>query len=148
MGDIKAELNIPVGFSAYVVAALTKLYQENVIAAATDLMLTTQANAPVDTGHLKRNVHTVYPLQTDPGTAEVESTGLSAGPLNALVIVKTHRIQLKGGTPPRDVGDYAFYQEFGPASVDELEGRHFMLKAIEQVEGKYPFVKIGDIEMV
>jgi HK97 gp10 family phage protein len=146
MSDMGVSIKIPASLQAVIAANITAKLQENLVAAATDLMLAARANAPVDTGHLQRNIHAVLPGQQDAGTPEVEAIpGLLAGPGQAFVIAKTHRSGDKNGTTERDRGDYAFYQEFGPASAADPNGRHFMLKAIEEVDGKYPGVKIGDI---
>jgi len=147
MGDFSVGITLPASLQTILATNITANLQQNLVRAATDLMLAAQAFAPVDTGHLQRNIHVVLPNNEDNGTPEVEAIkGLRAGPGQAFVIAKTHRSYDKNNaTTDRDKGDYAFYQEFGPASAADVQGRHFMTRAIEQVDGKYPGVKIGDI---
>ncbi|MCK9357181.1 MAG: hypothetical protein M0R22_08585 [Dehalococcoidia bacterium] len=146
MSDMSVGVKIPASLQAVLAANITANLQQNLVAAATDLMLAAREYAPELTGHLKRNIHVVLPMNQDNGTPEVEAIeGLAAGPGQAFVIAKTHRCGNKNGTTERDRGDYSFFQNFGPRSPNDPNGVHFMEKAIEEVDGKYPGVKIGDI---
>jgi hypothetical protein len=121
---------------------LLALGQQALIAAANQGAEIARNLAPRDTGQLAINIHTILPGMDDMGTGVVESTGISAGPTEAYIIAKTHR--KPGGSTPRDRGDYAYFQEFGPASQEDPNGRHYMQLAAEAIRGNYSMVNVGN----
>lgn len=137
---------IGTGVAASVEAAVLAKLEEGLVAAANEIAMNAKRYAPVDTGQLQRNIHVVLPGQSDPGTGEVQATGLHAQLNEAYVVARTHRDPKGAG--PRNEGDYAYYQENGPASAEEPMGRHYLLKAVEDVDGKYEGIEIGDIASV
>ncbi|MFA5054247.1 MAG: hypothetical protein WC565_09325 [Parcubacteria group bacterium] len=136
------------GTERMLLAGLVAGAQQSLVAAATEAMVEAEQHAAPfqDTGQLHTNIHVVYPGQADEGTGAVRSSGLSAKGNEALVIMKTHRDP--DGDSPRDRGDYGWYQENGPASSAEPNGRHHLATAANAIRGKYPSVTVGPVVSV
>ena len=138
------------GAQAALLASAVAGGQEMLVAAATEAMVEAEKNAAPyqDTGQLHTHIHAVYPGESDQPTQGAKGVvapipGLHADNNEAFVVMHTHRDP--SGDSERDRGDYAWYQENGPASKAEPGGRHHLLRAGEKIRGKYPGITVGPV---
>ena len=100
------------------------------------------------TGQLRTTIHAVLPGESDRpmsfgGDMIDPIPGLHADDNEAFVVM--HTIRRPGGGDEHAHGDYAGYQEDGPASKDEPGGRHHLLNAGNAIRGKYPGITVGPV---
>ena len=101
-----------------------------------------------DTGQLHTTIHFILPGESDRpmsfGNDMIDPIpGLHADDNEAFVVM--HTIRRPGGGDEHAHGDYAGYQEDGPASKDEPGGRHHLLNAGNAIRGKYPGITVGPV---